>query len=93
LKTGQVVPHCATELLSSQVPPVQSQKSYTFYFLVRNCETWGSAKQVAAFPTADNSQILAIQSKAETRDSFRRGLRELDVRQTPRGPSAILCFT
>ena len=29
-----------TELLSSQVPRIQSQKFFTFSFLVGNCETW-----------------------------------------------------
>jgi hypothetical protein len=29
-----------TELLSSQVPRIQSQKYFTFSLLVRNSETW-----------------------------------------------------
>jgi hypothetical protein len=37
------------------------------------------AKQVATFPAAGDAQLLTIQGKAETRDSFCRGLWELDV--------------
>ena len=36
-------------------------------------------KQVAAFPAADDSQLLSIQCKTETREAFCRGLGELDV--------------
>ena len=49
-------------------------------------------KQVAAFPAADDSQLLTIQSETETRDSFCCGFWEPDVHQAPGGAVATLCF-